>query len=275
MKLSDFDFDLPEALIATRPRAPPVSARLLVAQPTRNADRHVHDLPDVVARGRFAGAEHHQGDPGAADGPAAAATARRGRWWRRSRSPDRTAARLRGARLAKPLRKLAEGERWSLPPGLSANVSARPEDVLCASTLTARGDFDAALETGRPDAAAALHQARRKADAQDRTDYQTVFARDAGAVYRAHGVAAFRCELLALLRARGVEFAEVTLHVGAGTFLPVKTDDVSDHKMHAEWGQVGAPPPARSPELRRKPPRNPGGHHRAARDGDRRHRPRA
>ena len=82
--------------------------------------------------------------------------------------------------------------------------------------------------------------AKRAADAQDKTDYQTVFARHSGAVAAPTASLHFDRPLLEALAAKGVEFSEVTLHVGAGTFLPVKVEDVTSHKMHAEWGQVTA-----------------------------------
>jgi len=82
--------------------------------------------------------------------------------------------------------------------------------------------------------------AKRPADAQDMTDYQTVFARNKGAVAAPTASLHFDDALLAQLAAMGVDFTHVTLHVGAGTFLPVKVDDISDHKMHSEWGQVSA-----------------------------------
>jgi S-adenosylmethionine:tRNA ribosyltransferase-isomerase len=79
---------------------------------------------------------------------------------------------------------------------------------------------------------------RRAADARDHEDYQTVFARHIGAVAAPTASLHFDAELLDALRARGIEMTEVTLHVGAGTFLPVKVEDVTSHRMHAEWGQV-------------------------------------
>ena len=82
--------------------------------------------------------------------------------------------------------------------------------------------------------------AKRASDDQDRTDYQTVFARHSGAVAAPTASLHFDETLLKALAAKGVDFTEVTLHVGAGTFLPVKVDDVTTHKMHAEWGRVTA-----------------------------------
>jgi S-adenosylmethionine:tRNA ribosyltransferase-isomerase len=98
--------------------------------------------------------------------------------------------------------------------------------------------FDAALNDAGAMPLPPYIAALRKPDAQDQVDYQTVFARHAGAVAAPTASLHFDADLLAALAANGVEFTEVTLHVGAGTFLPVKVDDVTTHKMHAEWGEV-------------------------------------
>ncbi len=134
--------------------------------------------------------------------------------------------------LAKPLRKLREGEVIRFSDQLSATVSQRGEtDLRLAFNLTGP-DFDAAL------AEAPYIAAKRAADDQDKDDYQTVFARHAGAVAAPTASLHFETWLLEALAAKGVAFTEVTLHVGAGTFLPVKVEDVTTHRMHAEWGQV-------------------------------------
>jgi len=240
MKLSDFDFDLPESLIATRPARPRSSAKLLVAQGDRIEDRHVRDLPDVLRAGdllvlnttkvipaRLTGQRHRD----SAQGPVVA----RVEITLTEPQPDGS-----WRALAKPLRKLAQGEGIVFAAGLVATVAERgADDVRLRFNLDGPA-FDAALEQAGQMPLPPYIEARRKADEQDRTDYQTVFAREAGAVAAPTASLHFDEDLLAQLRARGVEFAEVTLHVGAGTFLPVKTDDVTDHKMHAEWGQVGA-----------------------------------
>ena len=247
MKLSDFDFDLPEHLIATRPARPRAAARLLVAAGDRIMDRHVGDLPDVLRAGdllvlnttkvipaRLSGHRHRD----SAQGPVVA----RVEITLTEPQPD-------GAwrALARPLRKLAEGEEIVFAAGLAATVVSRgAEDVLLRFNLEGPA-FDAALDEAGQMPLPPYIEARRKADAQDRSDYQTVFARDAGAVAAPTASLHFDSELLARLRARGVEFAEVTLHVGAGTFLPVKSDDIAAHKMHAERGHVGAQAAAVSP----------------------------
>jgi S-adenosylmethionine:tRNA ribosyltransferase-isomerase len=99
-------------------------------------------------------------------------------------------------------------------------------------------DFDAALNAVGAMPLPPYIAAKRPSDAQDKADYQTVFARHPGAVAAPTASLHFDAELLGVLAAKGVEFVEVTLHVGAGTFLPVKVGDVTTHKMHAEWGEV-------------------------------------
>lgn len=238
MKLSDFDFDLPEELIATRPMRPRPAARLLLAQGDAMADRHVADLPEILRPGdllvinttkvipaRLTGQRRRE----SAQGPVSAKIEITlteplpdGRW----------------RALAKPLRKLAEGEVLVFTDALQAQVSERgPEDVVLGFNLSG-DDFDAALDQAGQMPLPPYIAGRRAADAQDREDYQTVFARDAGAVAAPTASLHFDAALVARLKSLGVGFAEVTLHVGAGTFLPVKVDDVREHKMHAEWGQV-------------------------------------
>ncbi|MEZ5913141.1 MAG: S-adenosylmethionine:tRNA ribosyltransferase-isomerase [Paracoccaceae bacterium] len=139
--------------------------------------------------------------------------------------------------LAKPLRKLREGECIVF----SGTLSARVESIAGAGAFGFRpcwGRFRCRVGGSRADAAAALYRGAACPDADDKQDYQTVFARHAGAVAAPTASLHFDDELLAALRARGVAFSEVTLHVGAGTFLPVKVEDVTTHRMHAEWGEV-------------------------------------
>ena len=240
MKLSDFDFDLPEHLIATRPVRPRPAAKLLLAQGDTIADRHVADLPQILRAGdvlvlnttRVIPARlHGTRTRDAAQGPATARI-----------EVTLTEAQPDGSwrALVKPLRKLALGERIDFAGGLSADVTERGDgDVVLRFNLTGP-DFDAALDAAGQMPLPPYIAGRRAADAQDREDYQTVFARDPGAVAAPTASLHFDEGLLDTLRAMGVQFAEVTLHVGAGTFLPVKVDDVRDHVMHSEWGRIDA-----------------------------------
>ena len=233
MNLSDFDFDLPEALIATRPARPRTAARLLLAEGDQMRDLHVHDLIDIFRPGDRLVLNNTRVLPARLFG---------------QRQRGETVAKIEitllqpgpdGWRaLAKPLRKVQPGEVIRFSDALSATVSAKSEtDLTLAFNLTGN-EFDVALTQAGfmplPPYIAAL----RPADMQDNQDYQTVFARHAGAVAAPTASLHFDADLLAALAAKGVDFTEVTLHVGAGTFLPVKVQDVTTHKMHAEWGEV-------------------------------------
>lgn len=240
MKLSDFDFDLPEELIATRPANPRSSARLLVAAGDQLHDRRVTDLTDWLRPGdrlvlndtrvipaRLSGLRHRASAQGAVQAKI-----------------EVTLLEPRGdgtwSALIKPLRKLKIGEEVVFSDDLRATLKA-VEDGQGHLRFNCTGDdFDAALNAAGAMPLPPYIAAKRAADAQDMTDYQTVFARHAGAVAAPTASLHFDEALLAALAAKGVTFSHVTLHVGAGTFLPVKVDDISEHKMHAEWGRVSA-----------------------------------
>jgi S-adenosylmethionine:tRNA ribosyltransferase-isomerase len=235
MQLSDFDFHLPEGLIATRPARPRTSARLLVAEGDRISDRHVHDLIDIFRPGDRLVLNNTKVLPARLFG-----TRRRGEAVAKVEitllepRPDGWRA------LAKPLRKVQVGEVIRFSERLFANVLDKTDlDLSLGFDLTG-DDFDAALAEAGVMPLPPYIAAKRAADDQDRTDYQTVFARHAGAVAAPTASLHFDEALLRALAARGVDFTEVTLHVGAGTFLPVKVEDVTTHRMHAEWGRVTA-----------------------------------
>ena len=241
MQLSDFDFALPEALIATRPAQPRSSARLLVAQGDTIADRIVRDLPDILRPGdrlvlndtrvipaRLFGVRARQGDAGATEARVEVTLLEPradGTW----------------SALVKPLKKVRDGENLRFSDSLSAELVSRSPDGQGHLRFNLTGDdFDAALAEAGAMPLPPYIAARRPADARDKTDYQTVWARRSGAVAAPTASLHFDDPLLEALRLRGVAFTFVTLHVGAGTFLPVKVDDVTRHRMHAEWGQVSA-----------------------------------
>ena len=238
MKLSDFDYDLPQDLIATRPVKPRSAARLLLAEGEGIEDRHVYDLPEILRPGdrlilnntrvipaRLSGRRTRE----TGQGPATAAIEvtllepqADGTW----------------SALVKPLRKIRAGEVIAFSSDLSAEVAEVAGGQARLAFNLAGEDFDAALaEAGAmplPPYIAAL----RAPDAADHEDYQPVFAERKGAVAAPTASLHFDEPLLASLRARGIAMTEVTLHVGAGTFLPVKVEDVATHRMHAEWGEV-------------------------------------
>ncbi len=237
MKLDDFDFDLPEGLIATRPARPRTSARLLLAQGGVIADRRVGDLPDILRPGDLLVLNDTRVIPARLTGTRSRQTPQ-GEAVAKIEITLLEPAADGWQALAKPLRKLRMGEVIRFGEALSATVADMAEGGL-RLVFDATGDaFDAALaQVGAmplPPYIASL----RAPDAQDHQDYQTVWAARQGAVAAPTASLHFDEPLLAALRARGVEFVHVTLHVGAGTFLPVKVDDVTTHRMHAEWGEV-------------------------------------
>jgi len=239
MKLSDFDFDLPEGLIATRPAKPRSSARLLVAQNDTIKDAIVSDLAEIFQPGdllvlnntkvipaRLFGLRRRESAHGSGEAKIEVTllepTAQQGEW----------------RALIKPLRKVKEGEVITFSDALSATLTGKEDGQGTVAFNLIGDDFDAALADAGAMPLPPYIAAKRPADAQDKADYQTVFAQHLGAVAAPTASLHFDDELLTKLTKRGVEFAHVTLHVGAGTFLPVKVEDVKTHKMHAEWGQV-------------------------------------
>jgi len=238
MKLSDFDFDLPDELIATRPARPRTSARMLVVHGDDMQGGTVADLPDVLHAGdrlvlndtkvipaRLFGLRHRE----SAQGPVSAKIEvtllepQAGGDW---------------MALVKPLKKLKVGEDVVFSDALSATLIDKLEGTAILRFNLTNDDFDAALAEAGAMPLPPYIAAKRPADAQDKQDYQTVFARHKGAVAAPTASLHFDDDLLARIAAKGVQFTHVTLHVGAGTFLPVKVDDVSQHKMHSEWGHV-------------------------------------
>jgi S-adenosylmethionine:tRNA ribosyltransferase-isomerase len=233
MRLQDFDFDLPEALIATRPARPRTAARLLLAEGAAIRDLHVHDLADIFRPGDRLVLNNTRVIPARLTGHRA----------RRDAVARIEVTLLEPVQdgwraLAKPLRKVQVGEVIAFSDDLSATVADKTETGMRLTFNLKGGDFDAALNAAGAMPLPPYIAAKRAPDAQDRDDYQTVFARHAGAVAAPTASLHFDAGLLAALAARGVQFTEVTLHVGAGTFLPVKVDDVTTHRMHAEWGEV-------------------------------------
>lgn len=237
MRLSEFDFPLPDDRIALRPASPRDSARLLVVRPgAAPADRVVRDLPQLLAPGdvlvfndtrvipaRLYGVRERSG----AEGVRVEATLHR-----------RTAA-DGWTVFMRPGKRLRPGDLVRFGPGLAARVDSKLEGGEVALRFERAGaDLDAAVAEVGAMPLPPYIAAKRAGDDQDRSDYQTVYAREDGSVAAPTAGLHFTPELLDRLTARGIQRAFVTLHVGAGTFLPVKTDEVSDHRMHAERGEV-------------------------------------
>ena len=240
MLLSDFDFDLPEELIALRPARPRSSARLLVAEGGRTTDAVVSDLPRFLRPGDRLVLNDTRVIPARLTGTRARPAGQDG-----AGSTVRIEVTLLDPRadgtwavLAKPLRKWRVGEVARFSQALTATLEGRDGERALVRFNLAGDDFDAALVGAGAMPLPPYIAARRPADAADADDYQTIWAARPGAVAAPTASLHFDAELMAALEGRGVEFTHVTLHVGAGTFLPVKVDDVTQHRMHAEWGEV-------------------------------------
>src|SRR5580700_8498542 len=255
MRTDEFDFALPEDRIALRPAAPRDAARLLVVRPgaaVEREDRVIGDLPSLLRSGdalvvndtRVLPANLHgrrlgrgsKNDPE----PAIAATLTKrldGSRWR---------ALVRPAKRLKPgdvVRFGAEGRVCFLEQ-LDATVEAKGEGVGGGEVTFAFAFHGAALDDAlaeRGDMPLPPYiGSRRTVDERDRTDYQTMFARAEGSIAAPTAGLHFTESLVQALHARGISLHRVTLHVGPGTFLPVKADDTSGHRMHPEWGTVSA-----------------------------------
>ena len=246
MRLADFDFDLPEDRIALRAAEPRDSARLLVVRPgARLEDRVVADLPSLLRPGdvlvfndtKVIPAQlHGMRERDGAAVPVSVTLAERideASWWA----------------LAKPGRRLAPGDtirfghegRVCLLGTLQAIVDEKLPDGRVRLRFGFHGAYlDEALRAVGDPPLPPYIAARRAADERDRTDYQTVYAAEEGAVAAPTAGLHFTPELLQKLDAAGISREFLTLHVGPGTFLPVKSEDVAGHKMHAERGVLEA-----------------------------------
>ncbi|WP_179380457.1 tRNA preQ1(34) S-adenosylmethionine ribosyltransferase-isomerase QueA [Jannaschia marina] len=238
MKLSDFDFDLPDDLIATRPARPRSASRLLVAEGDARHDCMFTDLPDWLRPGDRLVLNDTKVIPArlpavrlreTADGSGRA----RVEFTLTAAQPDGT-----WRALAKPLRKLRAGDAIELAAGHRATILERGETDVALRFYCAPEEVQTLLEAAGEMPLPPYIAAKRAPDARDREDYQTIWARHAGAVAAPTASLHFDAPLLERLRGMGVGFTEVTLHVGAGTFLPVKVEDVTTHRMHSEWGEV-------------------------------------
>jgi S-adenosylmethionine:tRNA ribosyltransferase-isomerase len=247
MQLSAFDFDLPEDRIALRPAIPRDSARLLLVTPGQPLeDRQVADLPGLLRAGDVLVLNDTRVIPARLKGVRVRDESRVAveATLHRRLSPSRWTAFMRPGKRLAPGDRIVFGEaedRACFLGRLDATVKAKSEDGEVTLSFDLSGpDLDAAIAERGAMPLPPYIAARRKEDAQDRTDYQTVYAEEDGSVAAPTAGLHFTPELLARLAAAGVAIERVTLHVGAGTFLPVKTETVEDHRMHAEWGEVDA-----------------------------------
>lgn len=246
MRISDFDFDLPPERIALRPAQPRDSSKLLIVKPDGLEDRVFRDLPQFLRKGDVLVFNDTRVIPAALTGY------RIGRGETTPKIEVLLHMRLDGYRwkaFAKPGKKLQQGDRIRFGNEgkvcLLGNLDATVEEKGGAGEITLAFDFHGAV---LDEAIAALGEmplppyiaGKRKTDEQDRTDYQTVYAEKEGAVAAPTAGLHFTPQLMNALQDTGILKEFVTLHVGAGTFLPVKTEDTAEHRMHPEWGEVTA-----------------------------------
>ncbi len=240
MRVDQFDFDLPQDLIALRPATPREAARLLhVAASGDFEDHTVGALPDLLAPGDLLIFNDTKVIPARLFGLRAARSAQATGGaaveltLHKQDGPSAWQAFVKGAK------KLAVGDQVTFGDDLKAEVTEKADQGLVTFTFDRAGDalFSAIEGVGEMPLPPYI-ASKRQVDDQDRDDYQTRFADEKGSVAAPTAGLHFTDELLAGLAARGINSTRVTLHVGAGTFLPVKADNTEDHLMHAEWGIV-------------------------------------
>src|SRR5215207_4693502 len=248
MRVDLFDFDLPEDRIALRPASPRDAARMLVVRPgAEPQDRTVRDLPDLLRPGDVLVLNDTKVIPARLFGlrTRGEASARVEIMLHKREAGDRWRA------FARPAKRLAVGDRIRfgedsesmacLLASLDAEVEAKGEggEVVLRFAFAGPALDEAIARLGEMPLPPYI-EGKRAADNRDRSDYQTVYAAEEGAVAAPTAGLHFTDELFRRLDERGIASRTVTLHVGAGTFLPVKADDTDAHRMHSEWGSVSA-----------------------------------
>jgi S-adenosylmethionine:tRNA ribosyltransferase-isomerase len=239
MLLSDFDFELPEELIAIRPASPRSSARLLMARGDKIDDRLVSDLPKFLKPGdrlvlndtkvlpvRMSGVRNRLFDGNkiaSANIEVTLLTKKKQRTW---------------DALIKPLRRMKLGEKIIFDKSFHAKLIDKTDGQAVLQFNIEGTEFMKRLENLGIMPLPPYIASKRPADERDNVDYQSVFARNSGSVAAPTASLHFDHDLLAEIDKIGVETSFVTLHVGAGTFMPVKDEDIKNHKMHSEFGHI-------------------------------------
>jgi S-adenosylmethionine:tRNA ribosyltransferase-isomerase len=241
MRVDLFDFDLPDDRIALRPSEPREAARLLAVSPGGEpelSDARIGDLPELLRAGDMLVFNDTRVLPAQLGGTRAG---RDGGLTRIGITLHKRLGVTEWRAFARPARRLAAGDRLQFGDGFAADVLDKGEggEVGLRFETGARSFEDCLAEFGRMPLPPYI-ASRRAADQSDAEDYQTVYAASPGAVAAPTAGLHFTQKLLQTLQQAGIGSAFLTLHVGAGTFLPVKADDTADHRMHAEWGVITA-----------------------------------
>jgi S-adenosylmethionine:tRNA ribosyltransferase-isomerase len=238
MRVELFDFELPPELIALRPARPRDAARMLVVEDGKPlADRVVRDLPEILRPGDVLVFNDTRVIPAQLEGRRG--EAKIGATLHKRLDLRRWEAFIRNAK------RLREGDRVAFAGGVSAIAERRLQDGSFILSFEGDEPVELLLERAGQMPLPPYIAGRRPADEADKADYQTIFAEKDGAVAAPTAALHFTPELLAALDAAGVRRETLTLHVGAGTFLPVKAEDTSGHAMHSEWGRIDAETAAR------------------------------
>jgi S-adenosylmethionine:tRNA ribosyltransferase-isomerase len=237
MRVDLFDFQLPPENIALRPCSPRDAARILCVGSKGLQDRHVRDLPQMLRAGDCLVFNDTRVIPAQLEGKRLrenGGDAKIGATLHKRIDLRRWQAFIRNGK------RLRVGEHVDFGSGVFALAEARHEDG--SFTLMFEGDepVEVLLERAGTMPLPPYIAGKRPTDAQDHKDYQTMFAAQDGAVAAPTAALHFTSDLMASLQHAGISRETLTLHVGAGTFLPVKVDDTADHIMHSEWGQIDA-----------------------------------
>ena len=230
MRVDLFDFDLPAELIALRPAKPRDSARLLLVEGGEIVDKTILDLPKLLRPGDMLVFNDTRVIPAQLEG--VRGEARIGATLHKREGPRDWWAFVRNAK------RLRAGDTVEFGGGVAASVADRGEEGAILLHFEGEDPVEILLDRAGRMPLPPYIASRRPADDSDRDDYQTMFAREDGAVAAPTAALHFTPHLIDALDKNGIRRETLTLHVGAGTFLPVKTEDTNEHKMHAEWGRI-------------------------------------
>jgi S-adenosylmethionine:tRNA ribosyltransferase-isomerase len=232
MRVDLFDFELPPDRIALRPAKPRDSARLLVVRGSAVEDHLVGELPQLLRAGDLLVFNDTKVIPAQLEG--IRGDARIGATLHKREGPRSWRAFVRNARRLRP------GDRIDFGSGVAAIADEKAADGNILLTFEGEEPVELLLARAGRMPLPPYIAGRRAADARDSGDYQTMFASREGAVAAPTAALHFTPALLEALHAAGIGHETLTLHVGAGTFLPVKSEDTRDHVMHSEWGRIDA-----------------------------------
>ncbi|MCJ7420601.1 tRNA preQ1(34) S-adenosylmethionine ribosyltransferase-isomerase QueA [Sphingomicrobium astaxanthinifaciens] len=237
MKVDAFDFELPQDRIALRPVRPRDAARMLLVEGEAISDRKVLDLPDLLDPEDCLVFNDTKVIPAQLEGRRG--DAKVGATLHKREGPRDWRAFIRNAK------RVREGDRIDFGAGVSAIAADRAEDGSILLSFEGEEPVELLLTRAGTMPLPPYIASKRGIDEADAEDYQTMFAREEGAVAAPTASLHFTERLIDRIDAAGIQRETLTLHVGAGTFLPVKVEDTDDHRMHAEFGRIDADTAAR------------------------------